>query len=227
MEIGDIFGWVGLILLTIYYLSPIKEFYRLIETKISYKDFPGEFLLILFFNCILWGVYSLREDLTQIWISNFLGCLINIIFIIIYLIFLGKEKIHLSLIYNFILIVFYILIFYILYSIFKNIYVGIAAIIFNILLSGLKIYLIYKKQNNIFPVISSIYNFIFSMSWTIYAFYRRDTFLIINNTLGVVFSILEIVVRRIFHKNSTIKKSDDNKEINNENQNVNIALVKI
>ena len=112
MEIGDIFGWVGLILLTIYYLSPIKEFYRLIETKISYKDFPGEFLLILFFNCILWGVYGLREDLVQVWVTNFLGCFITLIFIIIYLIFVGEEKVFLSLIYNFILLNFVVEIFY-------------------------------------------------------------------------------------------------------------------
>ena len=58
--IGEIFGWVGTVLATIFYLSPIVPFSSLIKNEITYKDTPGALLIMSFFNCILWGVYGLK-----------------------------------------------------------------------------------------------------------------------------------------------------------------------
>ena len=87
-----------------------------------------------FFNCILWVVYGLREDLVQVWVTNFLGCFITLIFIIIYLIFVGEEKVFLSLIYNFILLNFVVEIYYVSYLLLSNTNVGNTVMKFNILM---------------------------------------------------------------------------------------------
>lgn len=209
--VGEIFGWVGSVLATIFYLAPVVPFYNLIKKKITYQDSPGVLLLMSFFNCILWGVYGLREDLVQVWVTNFLGCFITLIFIIIYLIFVGEEKVFLSLIYNFILLNFVVEIFYVSYSLLRNSYVGNAATTFNILMyaaPGEKIYQVYKTGNyNLLPIVSSICGLACASSWAIYGIYQSNWNLIIPNVLGIAFSLLQIVVWWIFYSR---KKPKDN-----------------
>lgn len=222
--VGEVFGWIGTVLATIFFLSPIVPFYNVVNKKLDYKDSPGALLLMSFFNCILWGVYALRGDLTQVWITNFLGCFITIIFIIIYLIFLGEQKVKLSLIYNFIMVNFVVEIFYIAYALVKNSYVGNAATTFNILMyaaPGEKIYQVYQTKNyNLLPIVSSICGLASATSWTIYGFSQNNYNIIIPNLLGVFFAVLQIIVWWIFYNKNDPKQSNlNNSDLNNEEEN--------
>ena len=219
--IGEIFGWIGSVLAIIFYISPIVPFYSLIKEKITYKETPGVLLMMSFFNCILWGVYGLRGDLIQVWVTNFLGAFITFIFITIFLIYCSEVKIITSLIYNIISLALIVIIFYISYALFNNDIVGDAATIFNILMyaaPGEKIYKVFQTQKyDLIPIVSSICGLATASCWCIYGIYRKNGNLILPNALGIFFAILQIIVWFIFYKIKQNKENNidiaDNEEI--------------
>ena len=220
--IGEIFGWVGTVLATIFYLSPIVPFSSLIKNEITYKDTPGALLIMSFFNCILWGVYGLRDNLIQLYITNFLGCFITFIFIIIYLIYLSEEKILTSIIYNIIALNFVVEIFYIAYALCINDHVGNTATVFNVLMyaaPGEKIYKVYQTQKyDLLPIVSSFCGLACATCWFIYGLYNNRTGIMIPNALGIFFSILQIIVWAIFYNK---KKKEDNDSDRESNEKIN------
>ena len=230
--IGEIFGWVGSVLATIFFLSPIVPFSSLIKDEITYKDTPGVLLIMSFFNCILWGVYGLRGDLTQVYVTNFLGCFITFIFIVIYLIYLTEEKILTSIIYNIIALNFLVEIFYISYALCNNDYVGNAATVFNVLMyaaPGEKIYKVYQTQKyDLLPIISSICGLASATCWFTYGVYKNNSNLMIPNALGIFFAVLQIIVWFIFYrkKKNNNDNDDDNNDYNDVESNEKINSVK-
>ena len=66
----------------------------------KYQDLPIILLISSFINCILWADYGLIKNSTQIYITNSLGGTITLIWITIYLLYLGKKYFAVSLILN-------------------------------------------------------------------------------------------------------------------------------
>ena len=202
--VGEIFGWIGSVLAIIFYISPVVPFYDLIKEKITYKETPGVLLIMSFFNCILWGVYGLRGDKIQVWLTNFLGAFITIIFIITYLIYLSEQKIFQSILYNLITFNFVIEIFYVSYKLVDNEYVGNTAMIFNILMyaaPGEKIYQVFQTgKYDLLPIVSSVCGLCSATSWFIYGIYKSDSNIYVPNGLGILFALLQIGVWYNFYR---------------------------
>jgi solute carrier family 50 protein (sugar transporter) len=209
--VGKIFGWAGTIIATYFYLAPVVPFMQVLTNKLNYKDSPGVLLIMSFMNCILWADYGLVKNDFMVYFANGIGGTITLVWITIYLIFLGKKNLLLAVGYNFGLIVVVVLIMIIFFIIDYNI-TGYIAMIFNVLMyaaPGEKIYrVITTKDYKLIPIFSTMGGFACSLCWLMYGIYQRDWKLYVPNALGLAFAILQIVIYLIYYLKSKEKNPD-------------------
>jgi len=209
--VGKIFGWAGTIIATYFYLAPVVPFMQVLTNKLNYKDSPGVLLIMSFMNCILWADYGLVKNDFMVYFANGIGGTITLVWITIYLIFLGKKNLLLAVGYNFGLIVVVVLIMIIFFIIDYNI-TGYCAMIFNVLMyaaPGEKIYrVITTKDYKLIPIFSTMGGFACSLCWLMYGIYQRDWKLYVPNALGLAFAILQIVIYLIYYLKSKEKNQD-------------------
>jgi len=227
--VESIFGWVGAIISIYFYFAPGFPFYKALKDQMKYQDLPIILLISSFINCILWADYGLIKNSTQIYITNSLGGTITLIWITIYLLYLGKKYFVISLILNIFLLIATGAISFLFYFIIDSNITGLIAMIFNVLMYaalGEKIISVIKTKNyELIPIYSSIGGFLCSLCWLIFGFYQNDKNIIIPNSLGILFSVIQILIFIILycksHKNyndkspnSSIKNEEKDKNIN-------------
>jgi solute carrier family 50 protein (sugar transporter) len=217
--VGVIFGWVGTAISTYFYLAPAVPFYQVLTNKLDYNDSPGVLLIMSFMNCILWADYGLVKNAFQVYFANGVGGAITLVFITIYLIFLGKRKLGLALGLNFGLLALVIGIMIIFFIIPPDI-TGYIAMIFNVLMyaaPGEKITRVIKTQDyKLIPIFSTIGGLFCSLCWLIYGIYQKDWKLYVPNALGLFFAILQVVVYLIYYlknKKNNISFPDENDDV--------------
>ena len=209
--VGKIFGWAGTIIATYFYLAPVVPFMQVLTNKLNYKDSPGVLLIMSFMNCILWADYGLVKNDFMVYFANGIGGTITLVWITIYLIFLGKKNLLLAVGYNCGLIAVIVLIMIIFFIIDYNI-TGYCAMIFNVLMyaaPGEKIYrVITTKDYKLIPIFSTMGGFACSLCWLMYGIYQKDWKLYVPNALGLAFAILQIVIYLIYYLKSKEKNPD-------------------
>ena len=221
--IGDIFGWVGTALAIYFFLSPAVPYYKLIKGKIKYSDAPGVLLIFSFMCCILWLIYGLLLNKLQIYLANGVGAGITLVFITIFLSYFTKDKIYLTAIFLFLLVIIIGAISYFCYFLIYYKYVGYAANVFNVCMyaaTGEKIFRVFKtKDYKLMPIFSIIGGFLCSGCWLIYGIFDFEINVVIPNGLGVLFSIIQLIVYFYFYclmkkeKKKLRTESDDDRLI--------------
>ena len=216
---GEIIGWVGTGIALYFYIAPAVPFIKLVKESLKVNEVPGILLICSFMNCILWADYGLKTDKFLVYLANGIGGTITLIWITIYLIYLGKKSLKIALFLIILLMVLVGGISYIFYKIINEEITGFVAMIFNILMyaaPGEKIFQVFKtKQYKLIPIFSTIGGLSCSLCWLIYALYLLDINMIIPNALGLFFAILQIIVYLIFY--CKIKK-DENFDIEDDDK---------
>ena len=207
--VGKIFGWVGTAIATYFYIAPVVPFWKVLNHKLEYKDSPGVLLIMSFMNCILWADYGLVKNDFMVYFANGIGGTITLVFISVYLVFLAKENVGLSLVYIVLLlaVIFGIMIGFFLLD--YNI-TGYVAMIFNVLMyaaPGEKIFQVIKTSNyNLIPIFSTVGGLSCSLCWLMYGIYQQDWKLYVPNALGLAFAVLQVVIYLIYY----LKNKDQN-----------------
>ena len=216
---GEIFGWVGTGIAIYFYLAPAVPFIKLVNDHLKVNEVPGVLLICSFMNCILWADYGLLDDTFQVYLANGIGGAITLIWITIFLIYIGKQNIKIALLYIILLMICVGGISYVFYFLIDKDITGKVAMIFNILMyaaPGEKIFKVFKtKKYNLIPIFSTIGGFFCSLCWLAFGIYKGDINLIIPNGLGLFFSILQIVVYLIFYCK---KRSEENFDIGEDDK---------
>ena len=216
---GEIFGWVGTGIAIYFYLAPAVPFIKLVNDHLKVNEVPGILLICSFMNCILWADYGLLDDTFQVYLANGIGGAITLIWITIFLIYVGKQNLKIALLYIILLMICVGGISYVFYFIIDKDITGKVAMIFNILMyaaPGEKIFKVFKtKKYNLIPIFSTIGGFFCSLCWLAFGIYKGDINLIIPNGLGLFFSILQIVVYLIFYCK---KRSEENFDIGEDDR---------
>ena len=216
--IQQIFGWTGTGLATYFFLSPGVLFCKLINEQIKIDEIPGILLICSFMNCILWADYGLNDNSFQVYFANGIGGCITLIWITIYLIYLGRQKLCLALLLIILLMVIVGGISSFFYFIIDKKITGFVAMIFNVLMyaaPGEKMVRVCKtKQYNLIPIFSTIGGFFCSLCWLMFGVYKGDLNLIIPNALGLFFAVLQIIIYCIFYNK---KKSEENFDLDDDN----------
>ena len=201
--VESIFGWLGSLLSIYFFIAPIHPFTKVFQNKIDYKDSPGILLIFTFMNCILWTVYGFLKNEAQIYITNSLGGIITLVWITIYLIYLGKKYFVLSFIINIFLLILITSISHIFYHIFGEENTGFIAMIFNVLMfaaPGEKIFQVFKTGKfELIPIFSSIGGFACSLCWLLFGIYQKDLNIIIPNSIGLFLAIFQVMVYFIYY----------------------------
>lgn len=201
--IKHIFGIAGTVIATYFYIAPAVPFYKVIKGKVSYKDSPGILLICSFMNCILWADYGLIKNAFEQYFANILGGAITLIWITIFLIFLGQKNICLGLTLNFLLIAVIGALAYVFYYVIDVEITGKVAMIFNVLMYAApleKIYRVCKTgKYELIPIFSSGGGTLCSLCWLMYGVYLNDPNVIIPNALGLFFGILQCILFVIFY----------------------------
>ena len=219
--VGKIFGWVGTVIATYFYIAPVVPFWKVLNHKLDYKDSPGVLLIMSFMNCILWADYGLVKNDFMVYFANGIGGTITLVFISVYLVFLAKESIPLSLGYIALLIA---VIFGIMIGFFLIDYniTGYVAMIFNVLMyaaPGEKIFQVIKTSNyNLIPIFSTMGGLACSLCWLMYGIYQRDWKLYVPNALGLAFAVLQVVIFLIYYLKN--KNQGENNAFPGENDEV-------
>ena len=220
--VGDVFGLLGAIISILFFIAPIVPLINLIKEKITYKEFPGILLICSFINCILWVVYGVKLDKTQLYVTNGIGGVVTLIWIFIFLIFFVKKHVLKSIglvVSTSIIGAGIFLLFYYVVDPKKDkaLITGYVAMEFNVLMYAApveKIYGVIKTKNyKLIPIFSTIFGFLSSVCWTIYGIYKADINLIVTNGLGLFFIIFQVTVYIIIkytYGNQNNKKDDKN-----------------
>ena len=199
--LGDIFGWIGLVISIFFYMAPVAPFINLIKGRITYKETPGILLFCSFLNCLLWAVYGIKLNKTQIFITNGVGGVITLVWIFIFIIYFAKKSVFKSIIFIFLTLVIPARIFSLFYFVIdheknKAEITGYSAMLFNVLMyaaPGEKIYTVIKTGNyKLIPIFSTIAAFFNSICWLMYGIYQSDINIIIPNGMGFFFAILQV-----------------------------------
>jgi uncharacterized protein with PQ loop repeat len=213
--VGQIFGWAGTIIATYFYLAPVVPFIQVLTGKLDYKDSPGILLIMSFLNCILWTCYGLGIKDFMVYFANGIGGSITLVWITIYLIFLGKKNIGLALGFNFgliVLVIFFMLFFYYVVDAANPEVTGYFAMFFNVLMyaaPGEKIYKVITTKNyKLIPIFSTCGGLACSLCWLMYGIYQNNWKLYVPNSLGLAFAILQVVVYLIYYFKNKEKAPD-------------------
>ena len=224
--VGDIFGWAGTVISTFFYIAPVVPIIDLIKGKITYKEAPGILLICSFMNCILWGVYGVKLKKLQVYTANGIGAAITIVWIFIFLVYLAKKNVFLSIAYIFLSILIIAGIASLFYFFVdperdKAVITGYVAMVFNVLMyaaPGEKIYTVCKTGNyKLIPIFSTIGAFVCSACWMMYGIYQNDINIIIPNALGLLSAIIQVIVYLIFKHKYGDTHEDGIKENLNDN----------
>ena len=220
--VGDIFGWMGSVISVVFFIAPVVPYYNLIKEKITYKETPGILLICSYINCVLWVVYGIKLSKLQVYTTNSIGGVVTLVWICIFLVFFVKKHVLKSIGFISLVVVVSVGVFLLFYYVVdpkkdEAKITGYVVMVFNILMyasPGEKIYTVIKTKNyNLIPIYSTIAAFVGCICWLTYGICGSDLSVIVPNSLGLFFGILQIIVYLIirfkYNKNSEIKKEDN------------------
>ena len=182
--------------------------------------FSSSVLLFSFLGGILWADYGLLNNTFLVYFANGIGGTITLVWITIFLVFLGKKNIGIALAYNIALIIGVIGIMLLFYFIIDVKITGYVAMVFNVLMyaaPGEKIVKVIKTEDyKLIPIFSTVGGLACSLCWLMFGIYQGDLNLIIPNALGLFFAILQVVVYLIYYlknKDKTNGSTPENDEV--------------
>lgn len=202
--ICDIIGWIGTAIGIGLNISPIILFWKVLR-KIEKKDIIPESMLIFNILCsLLWATYWLRKVVFVACFSSSVGTILSIIFSIVYLYVTFEDSIFKFLVAAFIDLDICAQLYYILVYIVPDVeYIGTVAMVVNIInyaAPGQNILKVIKEGDyKLIPIVTTLFGAACSLSWLSFGILKRDINCIVPNSLGMVFSVVNISIWTIFY----------------------------
>ena len=193
------FGWASLGLAVILNLIPIVSFINFLGKKTTFENLPSSKIFTNYANCLIWYFYGSMIFNNIIRISSMIGAIISLIFIIIYL-FYEIKRYLLDSILNCIIVIIGTMASYEWFShiILEIDIVGKVCLITNVVSFLAQVPDIYngiKEKNYLLIRINySIISFPTYFCWIIFALIIRDSYVLISNIIGIIFSIIHILL---------------------------------
>jgi len=215
------FGWLAFFININFYLSSITPFLNVIKGKLHYEETPGIYVTTCYINCLIWYIYAKMKNNNLIKISYMISGIICLIFISIYLIFEAKKYLCDSILNTFFIVTgtwaFYRALILIVGKIKLVGYITILATFILFISPVMKLDKMIKEKNfKLTQTFSAWKYLVYSISWLIYAIFLKDIYLIITNSLGIIFALFYIFIK-IYYKNKynlIIIERNSNGEIN-------------
>ena len=199
------FGWLAFFININFYLSSITPFLNVIKGKLHYEETPGIYVTTCYINCLIWYIYAKMKNNNLIKISYMISGIICLIFISIYLIFEAKKYLCDSILNTFFIVTgtwaFYRALILIVGKIKLVGYITILATFILFISPVMKLDKMIKEKNfKLTQTFSAWKYLVYSISWLIYAIFLKDIYLIITNSLEIIFALFYIFIK-IYYKN--------------------------
>ena len=215
------FGFLSAFININFYLSSIPPFLNVIKGKLHYEETPGVYVTTCYINCLIWYIYAKMKNNNLIKISYMISGIICLIFISIYLIFEAKKYLCDSILNTFFIVTgtwaFYRALILIVGKIKLVGYITILTTFILFISPVMKLDKMRKEKNfKLTQTFSAWKYLVYSISWLIFAIFLKDIYLIITNSLGIIFALFYIFIK-IYYKNKynlIIIERNSNGEIN-------------
>ena len=208
------FGLIALGLTIISNLFQISSFYYFYENKINFDNIPASKIFSNYSNCLIWFFYGSLLFINEIKFANLVSAIISLILIIIYL-FYEFKKYYLDCILNSIIVIIGSMTVYrwLGYIILEKDIVGkicLTTSIISILSQMPDIYKNIKEKNNLSIYITySIISFLTYFCWIIFGIKIGDYYLLIANSIRILFSFFVIILYIYNNKEIPILNDDE------------------
>ncbi|XP_061337170.1 bidirectional sugar transporter N3-like [Gastrolobium bilobum] len=232
------FGILGNIISFLVFLAPLPTFYSIYKKK-STEGFQSLPYLVALFSCVLWLYYALvKKDALLLITINSSGCVIEIIYIIVYLIYAPKNAriltIKLFMAMN--VASFALILFVTQFALYGSLRVKVlgwicVSISVSVFAAPLSIVaqVIRTKSVQFMPFNLSFFLTLSAIMWFTYGLLLKDICIAIPNVLGFALGLLQMLLYA-FYRNGGVKKEvvTEEKEqvIDQPMKNINIVVVK-
>lgn len=205
------FGILGNIISIMVYLAPAPTFYRIVKKK-STEGFQSVPYVVALFSAMIWIYYAtLKSDATLLISINSVGCVIETIYIAIYLAYAPKKVMVLTLKFLALLnFVGFCLIVGLTHYLLKRsnraralgwICIVLSVSVFVAPLSIMK-KVVRTKSVEFMPFWLSFFLAVSAVMWFFYGLLMKDFFVALPNVLGFFFGIIQMVLY-VIYKNAT------------------------
>ncbi|XP_050375848.1 bidirectional sugar transporter SWEET4-like [Argentina anserina] len=206
-------GIIGNLIAFFLFLSPVPTFVQ-IWKKGSVEQYSPVPYLATLINCMVWTLYGLpivHPDSTLVWTINGLGTIIEVVYIILFLIFSDKKKRLIVVLVVAVEIIFIGVLTLLVLTLAhthtkRSLIVGIISIAFNIMMYAAPMtvmkMVITTKSVEYMPFFLSFTSFANGLAWTAYALIRFDPFITIPNGLGTFFGLAQLILYATYYKST-------------------------
>ncbi|KAI3859077.1 hypothetical protein MKX03_015067 [Papaver bracteatum] len=217
-----VFGLLGNFISLMTYLAPAPTFYRIYKKKTAegYQSVP---YVVALFSSMLWIYYAfLKTDATFLITINSVGCVIETIYIAMYMAYAArKARVQTAKLLLFLNLGVFCLILLLTLLLTKGknrikvlgwVCVAFSVCVFAAPLSIMK-KVIKTKSVEFMPFYLSLFLTVSAVVWFSYGFVLQDMYIALPNILGFIFGISQMILYAIYRKRKQPKTVDD--EINN------------
>ncbi|GLU20779.1 hypothetical protein SLE2022_369610 [Rubroshorea leprosula] len=215
-------GILGNILSFMVYLAPLPTFVRVYKKK-STEGFQSIPYVVALFSSVLWIYYATLKPNAYLLLSiNSVGCLVETIYIVIFLIYAPKKAriltLKLLLLFNFGGFLSILLLTHFLAGGSLRIHivgwfcVGLSASVFAAPFSIMRL-VIRTKSVEFMPFTLSFFLTLSAVMWLIYGLLLKDFYIAVPNILGVAFGIVQMILYVIYKKFKKDEDEDKEKQV--------------
>ncbi|KAL9378935.1 hypothetical protein Peur_027417 [Populus x canadensis] len=221
-SIITLFGILGNITTGLVYLSPAKTFWRIARNR-STEEFESIPYICKLLNAYQWVYYGIiKPNSVLVATINGFGAVVELVFIVIFLMFASTQKIRLrtAILFGVLDLVFpavsFLLMQLMLHGQLRIDISGIFCVVFSMItygspLSAMKT-VVATKSVEFMPFLLSFFLFINGGVWTVYAFLTGDYFIGIPNGTGFLLGTAQLILYVTYMKPKSSEKISDNLE---------------
>ncbi|XP_042499267.1 bidirectional sugar transporter SWEET5-like [Macadamia integrifolia] len=212
-SVRTVIGIIGNVISFFLFASPMPTIYKIIKMK-AVEGFEPDPYLASILNCMMWVFYGLpfvHPHSFLIITINSVGLVLELIYILIFLIYGNNKKRIKIVVVLFIEIVFVAAIVVITMLVFhtttrRSLFVGLICVVFNVCmyLSPLLIMkkVITTKSVKYMPFYLSLANTMNGAVWTTYALLRFDPYVLTGNGIGTLGGIAQLILYAVYYKST-------------------------
>ncbi|KAI3873179.1 hypothetical protein MKW92_030318 [Papaver armeniacum] len=217
-----VFGLLGNFISLMTYLAPVPTFYRIYKKKTAegYQSVP---YVVALFSSMLWIYYAfLKTDATFLITINSVGCVIETIYIAMYMAYAArKARVQTAKLLLFLNLGVFCLILLLTLLLTKGknrvVVLGWVCVAFSVCVFAAPLSIMKKviktKSVEFMPFYLSLFLTVSAVVWFSYGFVLQDMYIALPNILGFIFGISQMILYAIYRKRKQPKTVDD--EINN------------
>ena len=204
--IEELIGWLAFGFSLFMLLIPTFSFYKMIKGKLTFEETPFSLVLITYFSCFCWFLYSDMLLSNQIWAINLIGIILNGFLIIIYLFYEAKNYLKDAILNALIISFGSYLIHLILDTIIEEdktigkICIGVVCLLSFFQIKDIFLSLVEKNINYI-NIYKSWFTLITVTLWGFYGYMTEELYITIPQVIFGFFSIIETFIYAHYKNN--------------------------